>query len=41
MALSAADIQRAYTVNAPIGDILGKGAEDVAKTTREMKQLTL
>lgn len=38
MALSAADIQRAYTVNAPIGDILGKGAEDVAKTTREIKE---
>lgn len=38
MALSAADIQRAYTVNAPIGEILGQGAEAVAKTTRELKE---
>ncbi len=38
MALSAADIQRAYTVNAPIGEILGKGAEEVAQTTREIKE---
>jgi hypothetical protein len=38
MALSAADIQRAYTVNAPIGEILGKGAEEAATTTRQLQE---